>query len=274
MLAEAIAAGEKLLETKARLPHGEFGAFKAYCEVSRSSASHYVRLAREKSSAGVLGADSIRGALRALGGEPKKEPIPKAWDWFFQVPGNARSVSRLAAHRPPRLPRLGRRPAGRAGPPRAAEDLRRVAGRKPGAQLRRRDLGDPSVEHDFGPLYSCDEALRGELRTDELRALRDLVDATLRERARRHRERRCRAARAVAEQGPARRVPRLLRAVDRVSHGRGNAPREDRRPHQIPRRPRSRRGWSRTATWSGRRDRARMPPASQAAPATLPRPGA
>jgi Protein of unknown function (DUF3102) len=87
MLAEAIAAGEKLLETKARLPHGEFGAFKAYCEVSRSSASDYLRLAREKPRAGVLGADSIRGALRALGGEPKKEPIPKAWDWFFKSRG-------------------------------------------------------------------------------------------------------------------------------------------------------------------------------------------
>jgi Protein of unknown function (DUF3102) len=72
MLDEAIAAGEKLIEAKARLPHGEFEPFKAYCGVSRSSASVYMKLAREKSSAGVLEAASIREALETLGGTRKK----------------------------------------------------------------------------------------------------------------------------------------------------------------------------------------------------------
>ena len=72
MLDEAIAAGEKLIEAKGLLRHGEFGSFKAYCGVSRSSASIYMKLAREKSSVGVLEADSIREALAALGGRRKK----------------------------------------------------------------------------------------------------------------------------------------------------------------------------------------------------------
>jgi Protein of unknown function (DUF3102) len=87
MLDEAVAAGEKLLDAKARLPHGELGPFIAYCGLSRSNATNYMQLARaardESASAGILEADSIRGALRTLAGEPKKKPkLPVPMDFF------------------------------------------------------------------------------------------------------------------------------------------------------------------------------------------------
>jgi hypothetical protein len=87
MLDEAVAAGEKLIDAKRRLPHGEFGPFKAYCGVSRSSASVYMKLAREKSSAGVLEADSIRGALEGLGGKKKQ-----GWKFLPPPPAGSRGV--------------------------------------------------------------------------------------------------------------------------------------------------------------------------------------
>jgi hypothetical protein len=75
-LDEAIAAGEALLEAKGQLRHGEFGPFIAYCGVSRRSASVYMKLAREKGSAAVLEADSIREALGALGGKRRRREAP------------------------------------------------------------------------------------------------------------------------------------------------------------------------------------------------------
>jgi hypothetical protein len=72
MLDEAIAAGEKLLEAKERVRHGEYGPFLTYCGVSARSAQVYVRLARNKRSAAVLEADSIRAALDALAGPSQK----------------------------------------------------------------------------------------------------------------------------------------------------------------------------------------------------------
>jgi hypothetical protein len=182
MVAEGVAAGEKLIEAKARLRHGEFLPFVRRCGISPRSAQLYMKLARGKceTDAHLEEAVTIREALEMLGGgrEKKKkgEPRPKAWDWFFKgsdhpplcyPPVYSRSVAVEEAERVLR------------------EQLRLCVGVRDGelvAQLRRRDLGDPSVEHDFGPLYSCNEALREEVPADELRALRDLVDAALRER--------------------------------------------------------------------------------------------
>jgi hypothetical protein len=88
MLDEAIAAGEKLLEAKERLRHGEFKPWVAYCGVSYSSAAVYMRLAHNKYSAALLEADSIREALEALGGKRRKrEPEP---DLAFRVAKFAR----------------------------------------------------------------------------------------------------------------------------------------------------------------------------------------
>jgi hypothetical protein len=76
MLDEAIVAGLKLIEAKERLRHGEFGPFVAYCGISRRSAQVYMTLARNRRSAALLEADSIREALDALGGKRKKRGGP------------------------------------------------------------------------------------------------------------------------------------------------------------------------------------------------------
>jgi hypothetical protein len=177
MLDEAIAAGEALIEAKALLRHGEFDAFKTLCGVGRSSASVYMKLAREKSSAGVLEADSIRGALAALGEKEKEPKKASPRDWF------SKSVA-WPWQEDPYLPVYSRSVAVESAERVLREQLRLCVGVRGGslvAQLRRRDLGDPSVEHDFGPPYSCDAALR-EIPAEELRALRALVDEALRER--------------------------------------------------------------------------------------------
>jgi hypothetical protein len=179
MVAEAIAAGEKLIEAKAMLPHGEFDAFRTRCGVSRSSAFDYRKLAREKSSAGVLEADSIREALRALAPKPKPKPKrPEYWDWFFKGPDGPGS-------RPPYDPVYDRSPNVELAERVLRENLVPAVGVRDGellVELKRRDMGDPSVSHPFGPPWSCNEALREGLSTDELRALRALVDEALRER--------------------------------------------------------------------------------------------
>jgi hypothetical protein len=174
-LGEAIAAGEALVDAKGLLRHGEFGPWLTYCGINQRTAQLYMKLAREKRNVAVLEADSIRGALEALGGKPKPESRPKSWDWFFEGP------DRPLCYLPVYTRSLALEQAERV----LREQLRLCIGMRDGrlvAQLRRRDLGDPSVEHDFGPLYSCSEALREGLPADELLALRDLVDAALRER--------------------------------------------------------------------------------------------
>lgn len=74
MLHEAIAAGEALIEAKGLLRHGEFGPWLTYCGLNQRTAQLYMKLAREKRNVAVLEAESIRGALEALGGKPKREP--------------------------------------------------------------------------------------------------------------------------------------------------------------------------------------------------------
>jgi Protein of unknown function (DUF3102) len=66
MLAEAIVAGEKLIEAKGLLRHGEFGPWLTYCGVNQRTAQLYMKLARQKRNVAVLDAESIRGALKAL----------------------------------------------------------------------------------------------------------------------------------------------------------------------------------------------------------------
>jgi Protein of unknown function (DUF3102) len=83
MLAEAIVAGEKLIEAKELLRHGEFGPWLTYCGVNRRTASLYMKLAREKSNVAVLDADSIRGALAALA-KPRR---PKRREFVFNPVG-------------------------------------------------------------------------------------------------------------------------------------------------------------------------------------------
>jgi hypothetical protein len=75
-LEEAIVAGMKLAEAKARLSHGEFGPFVAYCGISPRTAQLYMKLARNRRNVALLDADSIRGALEALGGGRKKPKRP------------------------------------------------------------------------------------------------------------------------------------------------------------------------------------------------------
>lgn len=87
MLDEAIIAGEKLIEAKQLLRHGQFGPWLTYCGLNQRTAQLYMNLAREKRNVAVLEADSIREALKALGGRPKRRK-PLA-DWFnksFGVP--------------------------------------------------------------------------------------------------------------------------------------------------------------------------------------------
>jgi hypothetical protein len=72
MVAEAIAAGELLIQAKDELRHGEFGAFLVRCGVNARSARVYMRLARNSGSAAILEAKSIRSALEAIAG-----PCPK-----------------------------------------------------------------------------------------------------------------------------------------------------------------------------------------------------
>jgi hypothetical protein len=76
MVAAAIAAGEKLLEAKGQLRHGEFGPFLTYCGVSARSARVYMRVARNSADAAVLEASSIRAALDAIAGPSRKRPAP------------------------------------------------------------------------------------------------------------------------------------------------------------------------------------------------------
>jgi hypothetical protein len=78
MVAAAIAAGEKLIEAKEQLPHGEFGPFLTYCGVSPRSARVYMQLARKSADAAVLDAKSIRAALEAIA---KPKPKPKQLDF-------------------------------------------------------------------------------------------------------------------------------------------------------------------------------------------------
>jgi hypothetical protein len=74
MVAEAIAAGEKLLEAKGQLRHGEFGPFLILCGVNDRTARVYMRLARNSAEAAVLEAGSIRAALDAIAGPSRKRP--------------------------------------------------------------------------------------------------------------------------------------------------------------------------------------------------------
>jgi Protein of unknown function (DUF3102) len=87
MLDEAIAAGEALIEAKARLRHGEFGPFIAYCGTSRRSASLYMKLAREKGNVAILEASSIREALEALGGRRRPQRRGFVFDPAGPEPG-------------------------------------------------------------------------------------------------------------------------------------------------------------------------------------------
>jgi hypothetical protein len=75
MLVDAIAAGELLIEAKARLRHGGYIPFVRRCGVSPRSAQLYTRLAREKRNVALLEADSIRAALKALA-KPERKPAP------------------------------------------------------------------------------------------------------------------------------------------------------------------------------------------------------
>jgi Protein of unknown function (DUF3102) len=87
MLAEAILAGEKLLEAKELLRHGEFGPWLTYCGVNQRTAQLYMKLAREKRNVAVLEADSIRGALEGLGGKKKQ-----GWKFLPPPPAGSRGV--------------------------------------------------------------------------------------------------------------------------------------------------------------------------------------
>lgn len=112
MVAAAIVAGEKLIEAKEQLRHGEFGPFLAYCGVSARSARVYMRLAHNSADAAVLEADSIRGALDALTTPSRKRPKelnlgpafpPKSrnWQltrWFAAMEVQGRDIPELHRH--------------------------------------------------------------------------------------------------------------------------------------------------------------------------------
>jgi hypothetical protein len=112
MVAAAVVAGEKLIEAKELLRHGEFGPFRAYCGVSARSARVYMRLARNSADAAVLEADSIRAALDALATPSRKRPKelnlgspfpPKSRDWqlarwFAAMEAQGRDIPQLHRH--------------------------------------------------------------------------------------------------------------------------------------------------------------------------------
>jgi hypothetical protein len=79
MLDEAILAGSKLNRAKARLRHGDWQWYRAYCGIPERTDRLYRQLAREAETGNVavLRAESIRGALRALGEQREDEPEPK-----------------------------------------------------------------------------------------------------------------------------------------------------------------------------------------------------
>jgi len=110
MLDEAVAAGEKLIEAKGLLRHGEFGPWLTYCGLNRRTAQLYMKLAREKRNVAVLEAESIRGALEALDGKPKPKPKarPESWDWFFRSNRSAGDRSVWIAGSAP-VPEIGDR---------------------------------------------------------------------------------------------------------------------------------------------------------------------
>jgi hypothetical protein len=77
MVAAAISAGEKLLEAKDQLKHGEFGPFLTYCGVNARTARLYMRLARNRQHVAVLEAPSIRAAVAAIAGpSPRRKQPP------------------------------------------------------------------------------------------------------------------------------------------------------------------------------------------------------
>ncbi len=69
MVAEAIAAGDALLETKDLVRHGEFGPYVERCGVEPRLAQYYMTVAKAKAKRFVFDAPSLNAALRALAKE-------------------------------------------------------------------------------------------------------------------------------------------------------------------------------------------------------------
>lgn len=101
-VAHAIAAGEALHAAKARLKHGEWGAWVAEnCEFSERTARRYMRIAAYRTR--VADMDSVRAALESLA--PKRKPTPE--QRFLQQRWQA--LAKALERRPPAKPRYAYR---------------------------------------------------------------------------------------------------------------------------------------------------------------------